>query len=46
MIWEKKAEGAVTKRLAAEGRWEEAMTLAGQKKARGTRGFEEKTTTL
>lgn len=30
-----KAEGAVTKRLAAEGKWEEAMTLAGQKKARG-----------
>ena len=32
-----KAEVAEAKRLAAEGKWEEAMALAGQKKARGTR---------
>ena len=37
LIRQMKAEVAEAKRLAAEGTWEEAMALAGQKKARGTR---------
>ena len=45
-----KAEIAEAKRLAAAGRWEEAMALAGQKKARGTRSvevdYQEKSITL
>ena len=32
-----KAEIMEAKRLAAEGKWEEAIALARQKKARGTR---------
>ena len=35
LIQQMKAEIAEAKRLAAEGKWEEAMALAGQKKARG-----------
>ena len=50
LIQQMKVEIAEAKRLAAEGKWEEAMALAGQKKARGTRNvevdFREKTTTL
>ena len=50
LIQQMKAEIAEAKRLAAEGKWEEAMAVAGQKKARGTRnvevGFREKTTTV
>lgn len=49
-IQQTKAEIAEAKRLATEGKWEEAMALAGQKKARGTRTnqsrLEEKTITL
>ena len=49
LIRQTKAEIAEAKRLAAEGKWEEVMALAGQKKARGTRRGEtegqEKTTT-
>ena len=45
-----KLEIAEAKRFAAEGKWEEVMALAGQKKARGARGIEsghqEKTTTV
>ena len=37
LIRRMKAEIAQAKRLAATGRWEEAMALAGQKKARGAR---------
>ncbi len=37
LIRQMKAEIAESKRLVSEGRWDEAMTLAGQKKARGTR---------
>ena len=37
LIQQMKAEIMEAKRLAAEGKWEEAMALAGQKKARGTR---------
>ncbi len=37
LIRQMKAEVAEAKRLAAEGRWEAAMALAGQKKARGVR---------
>lgn len=50
LIQQTKAEIAEAKRLATEGKWEEAMALAGQKKARGTRTnqsrLEEKTITL
>ena len=50
LIRQTKAEIAEAKRLAAEGKWEEVMALAGQKKARGTRkaesGHQEKTTTV
>lgn len=50
LIQQMKAEIAEAKRLTAEGKWEEAMALAGQKKARGTRTdrsqFEEETSTL
>ena len=50
LIQQMKLEIAEAKRCAAEGKWEEAMALAGQKKVRGTRnvevGFREKTTTL
>lgn len=35
LIRQMKAEVAEAKRLAAEGKWEAAMALAGQKKARG-----------
>ena len=45
-----KLEIAEAKRFAEEGKWEEVMVLAGQKKARGARGIEsgqqEKTTTV
>ncbi len=37
LIRQMKTEIAEARRLTAEGKWEEAMTLAGQKKARGTR---------
>ena len=37
LIRQMKAEVAEAKRLAAEGKWEAAMALAGQKKARGVR---------
>lgn len=37
LIQQMKAEVAKAKQLAATGRWEEAMALAGQKKARGTK---------
>ena len=37
LIRQMKAEVAEAKRLAAEGKWEAAMALAGQKKARGAR---------
>ena len=40
LIRQMKAEVAEAKRLAAEGKWEAAMTLATQKKARGTRKTE------
>ena len=50
LLQQMKLEIVETKRLVSEGKWEEAMALAGQKKARGTRnvevGFREKTTTL
>lgn len=37
LIRQMKAEIAEARRLVSEGNWEEAMALAGQKKARGTR---------
>ena len=37
LIRQMKAEVAEAKRMAAEGKWEAAMALAGQKKARGAR---------
>ena len=37
LIREMKTEIAEARRLVSEGNWEEAMALAGQKKARGTR---------
>ena len=37
LIRQMKAEVAEAKRLATEGKWEAAMALAGQKKARGVR---------
>ena len=37
LIRQMKIEITEAKRLTAEGRWEEAMALAGQKKARGAR---------
>ena len=37
LIRQMKAEIAEAKRLVSEENWEEAMALAGQKKARGTR---------
>lgn len=37
LIRQMKTEIAEAKRLVSEGNWEEAMALAGQKKARGTR---------
>ena len=37
LIREMKTEIAEARRLISEGNWEEAMALAGQKKARGTR---------
>ena len=37
LIRQMKAEIMEAKRLAAEGKWEEAIALARQKKARGTR---------
>ena len=37
LIREMKTEIAEAKRLVSEGRWEEVMALAGQKKARGTK---------
>ena len=40
LIRQTKAEVAEAKRLAAEGKWEAAMALAVQKKARGTRKIE------
>ena len=40
LIRQMKIEITEAKRLAAEGRWEEAMALATQKKARGTRKIE------
>jgi integrase len=40
LIRQMKVEVAEAKRLAAEGKWEAAMTLATQKKARGTRKTE------
>lgn len=43
LIQQMKAEIAEAKRLAAEGKWAEAMALADQKKARGRRGTEGKT---
>lgn len=43
LIQQMKLEIAEAKRFAAEGKWEEVMALAGQKKARGAR---EKTTTV
>ena len=50
LIQQMKLEIAETKRFAAEGKWEQVMALAGQKKARGARGIEsghqEKTTTV
>ncbi len=44
LIRQMKAEIAQAKQLAAAGRWEEAMALVNQKKARGTRGEEKSTT--
>ena len=50
LIQQMKMEIAEAKRFAAEGKWEQVMALAGQKKARGARGIEsghqEKTTTV
>ena len=50
LIQQMKLEIAEAKRFAAEGKWEEVIALAGQKKARGARGIEsghqEKTTTV
>ena len=50
LIQQTKAEIIEAKRFAAEGRWEEVMALAGQKKARGTRNvevdYQEKSITL
>ena len=50
LIQQMKLEIAEAKRFAAEGKWEEVMALAGQKKARGARGIggghQEKTTTV
>ena len=43
LIQQMKLEIAEAKRFAAEGKWEEVMALAGQKKERGAR---EKTTTV
>lgn len=37
LIRQMKAEIAEARRLVSEGNWEEAMALAGQKKARGTK---------
>ena len=37
LIQQMKAEIAEARRLVSEGNWEEAMALAGQKKARGAR---------
>ncbi len=37
LIRQMKAEIVETKRLVSEGKWEEAMALATQKQARGTR---------
>ena len=37
LVQRMKAEIAEAKRLVSEGKWEEAMALAGQKRARGTR---------
>lgn len=37
LIWQMKTEIAEARRLIAEGKWAEAMALAGQKKARGAR---------
>ncbi len=37
LIRQMKAEIVETKRLVSEGKWEEAMALAAQKQARGTR---------
>ena len=37
LIRQMKAEIAEARRMVSEGKWEAAMTLAGQKKARGTR---------
>ena len=37
LIRQMKTEIAEARRLVSEGNWEEAMALAGQKKARGTK---------
>ncbi len=39
-----KEEIAQAKQLVVAGKWEEAMALVNQKKARGTRGEEKSTT--
>jgi len=44
LIRQMKAEIAEAKQLAVAGKWEEAMALANQRKARGTRGEEKSTT--
>ena len=50
LIQQMKLEIAEAKRFAAEGKWDQVVALAGQKKARGARGIEsghqEKTTTV
>lgn len=40
LIQQMKAEIAEARRLSSEGKWEAAMALAGQKKARGTKKME------